>query len=80
MGRPVKRSLTVAGHATSVTLEDEFWRAFRDIAARRGVGYNVLATEIDGARGPDTGLATAIRLAVLDDLVTRVGAGQATSV
>lgn len=64
-GRPVKRSLTLAGHRTSVSLEDEFWRAFREIAEAEGKGLNALAAEIDVARDPETGLATAIRLYVL---------------
>ncbi|WP_149140802.1 ribbon-helix-helix domain-containing protein [Gemmobacter caeruleus] len=64
-GRPVKRSLTLSGHRTSVSLEDEFWQAFRDMAQARGLGLNELAVEIDAARGADCGLATAIRLAVL---------------
>ena len=65
MGRPVKRSLTLHRHRTSVTLEDEFWKAFRDIAAEESRALNDLASEIDAARGLDTGLASAIRLYVL---------------
>ncbi len=63
--RPQKRSLTLNGHRTSVSLEDAFWQAFRDIAEARGQPYNTLAEEIDTARGPDIGLASAIRLYVL---------------
>ena len=65
MSRPVKRSLTLRQHRTSVSLEDEFWQAFRDIAKEKGVALNELAAEIDEARGVETGLATAIRLYVL---------------
>ncbi|MBD3679272.1 MAG: ribbon-helix-helix domain-containing protein [Rhodobacteraceae bacterium] len=65
-GRPVKRSLTLRGHRTSVSLEDAFWKAFREIAEERDQPINVLAAEIDAARDLDTGLATAIRLFVLD--------------
>ena len=65
MSRPQKHSLTLAGHRTSVSLEPEFWQAFRDIAADRGLAVNALAAEIDAARTGDTGLATAIRLYVL---------------
>ncbi|WP_045320579.1 ribbon-helix-helix domain-containing protein, partial [Limimaricola cinnabarinus] len=50
-GRPVKRSLTLRGHRTSVSLEDVFWRAFRDIAAAEGTTINGLAAEIDAGRG-----------------------------
>lgn len=65
MSRPAKRSLTLGGHRTSVSLEDEFWAAFRAIAAAQGKGINELAAQIDAARGTETGLATAIRLHVL---------------
>ncbi|WP_414897074.1 ribbon-helix-helix domain-containing protein [Rhodovulum sp. YEN HP10] len=64
-GRPVKRSLTLRGHRTSVSLEDEFWRALRDIAAERGIAVNALAAEIDDSRGMDVGLASALRVHVL---------------
>jgi predicted DNA-binding ribbon-helix-helix protein len=74
VARPVKRSLTLRGHRTSVSLEDEFWRAFRNIAARHGRAINDLAAEIDAERGTETGLASAIRLFVLRDLQDREGA------
>lgn len=64
-GRPVKRSLTLRGHRTSVSLEDEFWQAFRAIAAARGTTVNALAAEVDEARGTQAGLASAIRVFVL---------------
>ncbi len=64
-GRPVKHSLTLHGHRTSVSLEAAFWTAFREIASARGVPLNVLAAEIDATRGADTGLASAIRVFVL---------------
>ena len=65
MSRPKKRSLTLRGHRTSVSLEDEFWSAFREIAAAEDRPINDLAAEIDADRGIDTGLASAIRLFVL---------------
>lgn len=65
MSRPRKRSLTLRGHRTSVSLEDEFWDAFREIAAEEGRAINELAAEIDAARGVEMGLASAIRLFVL---------------
>lgn len=65
-GRPVKRSLTLKGHRTSVSLEDEFWRAFRQIAEEKDIALNVLAAEIDAARGVKSGLASAIRVYVLN--------------
>ena len=50
--RPQKHSLTLKGHRTSVSLEAEFWSAFREIAASEGKPVNALASEIDAARGP----------------------------
>jgi len=63
--RPVKRSLTLQGHRTSVSLEDLFWNEFKRIAAADGDTINGLAARIDATRG-DTGLASAIRLFVLE--------------
>ncbi len=63
---PAKRSLTLRGHRTSVSLEPAFWDAFRAIAAARGQAVNALAADIDAARPPGTGLASAIRVFVLD--------------
>lgn len=63
--RPVKRSLTLRGHRTSVSLEDEFWQAFRDIATAKGMPINALAAAIDADRGASAGLASAIRVYVL---------------
>lgn len=74
MSRPLKHSLTLNGHRTSVSLEEPFWRAFRAIAETRDMPINALAAEIDAARGTEMGLATAIRLFVLKDLQARLGA------
>ncbi|MCH8466425.1 MAG: ribbon-helix-helix domain-containing protein [Roseinatronobacter sp.] len=65
-GRPVKHSLTLRGHRTSVSLEDLFWREFRRIAEARDIPLNQLAAEIDAGRG-DIGLASAIRVFVLQE-------------
>ncbi len=70
-GRPKKHSLTLRGHRTSVSLEDEFWDAFREIAAQDDRAINDLAAEIDENRGDDCGLASAIRLFVLRRLRSR---------
>ena len=64
MPRPEKHSLTLHGHRTSVSLEPEFWEAFRTLAATRNKTLNELAAEIDSKRG-DVGLASAIRVYVL---------------
>lgn len=72
--RPVKRSLTLRGHRTSVSLEEPFWRAFRDIALADDKTINGCAAEIDAARG-DIGLASAIRLFVLKRLQDQAAVG-----
>ena len=70
--RPVKHSVTLHGHRTSVSLEDEFWAEFRSLAAEKGKPINALVAEIDAARGMDIGLASAIRLYVLQALKDRL--------
>jgi predicted DNA-binding ribbon-helix-helix protein len=66
--RPQKRSVTLKGHRTSVSLEEEFWRELKRIAAARHMPINALVSEIDIERGTDIGLASAIRLFVLTTL------------
>ncbi|NRB04655.1 MAG: ribbon-helix-helix domain-containing protein [Rhodobacteraceae bacterium] len=70
--RPQKHSLTLQGHRTSISLEPEFWQAFRDIAREKGMPLNALASEIDVSRQGDIGLASAIRLYVLTTLQARL--------
>lgn len=72
-GRPVKRSLTLRGHRTSVSLEDAFWREFRRIAAEEDKPLNQLAAEIDAGRDPEVGLASSIRVYVLRRLLEQRG-------
>lgn len=64
----VKRSVTIAGHATSVSLEQPFWDALQTIAKKQGVSLNALITRIDEQRS--TNLSSAIRLYVLHALTT----------
>lgn len=64
--RPRKRSLTLQGHRTSVSLEDAFWQELQALAEARDVSVNALVAEIDAARGVSSGLASAIRVYVLD--------------
>jgi len=63
--RVVKRSLIVAGHRTSVSLEDAFWRRLQQIANERSLSVNGLAAEVDAARG-DANLSSALRVFVLE--------------
>lgn len=65
MTPPIKRSVTIDGHRTSVSLEDAFWTALSRAAKARAVTRAVLIGHIDHARPPEVGLATAIRLFVL---------------
>jgi predicted DNA-binding ribbon-helix-helix protein len=61
---PKKRSLTIAGHRTSITLEDAFWRALKDAAAEMDVSVTALVSAIDAMREP-AGLSAAIRVYLL---------------
>jgi predicted DNA-binding ribbon-helix-helix protein len=71
MGRPGnKRSLTIARHRTSVSLEDEFWEALGELARTQGKSVAALVGEIDKRRSsrasPQPSLSAAIRLYVLE--------------
>lgn len=59
-----KRSLSIAGHSTSVSLEIEFWEGLKEMARAQGRPLAVLVREIDAARGLHN-LSSALRLAVL---------------
>ena len=48
---PVKRSFSIRGHRTSISLETPFWEALKNVAAREGVALAVLVTRIDEERG-----------------------------
>ncbi len=65
-----KRSVTIAGHRTSVSIETAFWRSLTAIAEQRGVTLGHLIAEIDRARTGN--LSSAIRVFVLHE--TRAGA------
>lgn len=69
-----KRSLTIAGHRTSVSLEEPFWDALREIAAAEGVAVAALIAEIDSRR-ETVNLSSALRLHVLDHYRRRAEAG-----
>ena len=63
--RPVKRSFTIRGHRTSISLEAAFWDALVEIAAGRGHSLARLVADIDETRGA-AGLSGAVRIFVLD--------------
>jgi predicted DNA-binding ribbon-helix-helix protein len=62
-----KRSVTIAGHATSVTLEEPFWTALKDAAKAQGTSLQNLIAQIDEQRG-ENNLSSALRLFVLHSL------------
>lgn len=64
--RPVKRSFSIRGHRTSVSLEEPFWQALKEAAARERVSLAGLIARIDESRG-DAGLSSAVRVWILMD-------------
>ena len=74
----VKRSIVIAGHKTSVSLEDAFWKALKDIAIGRGITLSDLVASIDADRRHGN-LSSAIRLFVLGYYQSQSGAGVATA-
>lgn len=67
--RIVKRSVVIAGHGTSVSLEGPFWDELKRIAEERRVSLNQLVAEVDGRR--EGNLSSALRLLVLESLKAR---------
>ena len=66
MGAIVKRSVSIAGHPTSVSLEQEFWDALKDIAKSHGQSVQDLLSTVDKTR--DGGLSSALRVYVLQSM------------
>jgi predicted DNA-binding ribbon-helix-helix protein len=60
-----KRSITIAGHATSLTLEDEFWDALKEISASKGLSIAGMIRQIDAQNEERTNLSSAIRIFIL---------------
>jgi predicted DNA-binding ribbon-helix-helix protein len=67
-----KRSITIDGHRTSITLEDAFWEELSALAQGRGLSVNALVAEIDHAKGGPGNLSSALRLHVLDTLKRKI--------
>ena len=63
-----KHSVVIAGHRTSLSLEDAFWRALTDLARQEGISVNALVERIDSTRSGN--LSSAARVYVLDRLRT----------
>ncbi len=70
----VKRSVSIAGHRTSISLEEPFWEGLREIAERETISVQALIGRIDAERG-EQNLSSAIRVFVLNDLRGRLAAG-----
>ncbi|MDF1793333.1 MAG: ribbon-helix-helix domain-containing protein [Thalassobaculaceae bacterium] len=68
---PRKRSVMIAGHATSVSMEQAFWDLLSVFAEARGVSLNGLVTEIDRSRTAN--LSSAVRVWVLRECARRAG-------
>jgi predicted DNA-binding ribbon-helix-helix protein len=66
-----KRSVTIDGHRTSISLEDAFWAELSALARARAMSLNALVAEIDHAKGGPGNLSSALRLFVLAELKKR---------
>jgi predicted DNA-binding ribbon-helix-helix protein len=64
MSRPIKRSFTIAGHRTSISLEAPFWDALKVVAAEQRTPVAQLVARIDSTRG-SSGLSSAVRVWLL---------------
>jgi predicted DNA-binding ribbon-helix-helix protein len=60
-----KRSISIAGHRTSISLEQPFWQALAEVAAARGTSIAAIVAEIDRNRADDINLSAAIRVFAL---------------
>lgn len=64
-----RRSVTIAGHRTSVSLEDPFWDQLKAIASERNISIANLVAEVD--KGRQTNLSSALRVYVLKEVLNR---------
>jgi predicted DNA-binding ribbon-helix-helix protein len=68
--RPIKRSFSIGGHRTSISLEPAFWNALKEVAARERTPLAKLVSTIDQNRG-GPGLSSAVRIWLLSYFQTR---------
>jgi predicted DNA-binding ribbon-helix-helix protein len=68
--RPLKRSFSIKGHRTSISMEAPFWEALQQVAARENTSLAGLIAAIDKSRG-SAGLSSAVRVWILDYYRTR---------
>jgi predicted DNA-binding ribbon-helix-helix protein len=71
-----KRSITIAGHRTSVSIEAPFWQALGEMAAAKGISLTTVIAEIDRDRPQGVNLSSAIRLSVLAWFREKAGRGE----
>jgi predicted DNA-binding ribbon-helix-helix protein len=74
----IKRSIVIAGHKTSVSLEDAFWRGLKGIARNRDITLSEMVAGIDSERNHGN-LSSALRLFVLDHYRNLIGAADERS-
>ncbi|MCB1546569.1 MAG: ribbon-helix-helix domain-containing protein [Hyphomicrobiaceae bacterium] len=74
MTRPLKRSFSIRGHRTSISLEPPFWDALKEVAASRDLPVARLVAEIDAARA-SSALSSAVRVYLLRYYREHGGAG-----
>jgi len=67
-----KRSITIRGHQTSITLEEAFWDELSALAGARKLSLSALVAEIDKARGAPGNLSSSLRLYVLEALKRKI--------
>lgn len=72
MPRPIKRSFTIGGHRTSISLEEPFWDALKEIARHQKLAVAKLVQQIDHERD-EGGLSSAVRIWILNHYRTRAG-------
>ena len=72
-----KRSVSIGGHRTSFSLEDDFWNELKSHASARGISLAQLVTQVDLKRTEDENLSSALRLFVLRDLKSKLAESQA---
>lgn len=72
--KPTKRSFTIAGHRTSISLEAPFWDALRAEARRRSMAVAALVAEIDRGRGA-ANLSSAVRVWLFEQARSGAAAG-----
>jgi predicted DNA-binding ribbon-helix-helix protein len=70
--RVVKHSIVIAGHRTSVSLEEPFWRALKEIASAEQISLAALVCRVDAGRG-EANLSSALRVFVLEQALARRG-------